>query len=384
MPLDLAPGDRKMMLVLVCAVTVLVVLIVLLTPAKDEDPGFPSTYSPHSHGAKAAFVLLSESGYNVERWTRPPQELPRRAAGTLLVLANPVMHAQPGEREAISGYLTSGGRVLAIGPGAAQLLPRDSITTLKVAQPEWHDIAPVLPSALTRGGPIKTDEYWRWKPDDASVVVHYASADGPAVISYSHGHGEVIWWLNQTPVTNAGIKESGNLELLLNSIGPPSTHVYWDEYYHVGRSGLWARVSDTPLKWLLWQAAAFFAAIVFTYSRRNGPIHALAVTSRLSPLEFVETLGGLYKRVGASGFAVEVAYGRFRHLLTRRLGLQRDVPSERLARAARERLGHKDAELLRTLVECESALRGPELDDKEALRLVRELNRHARALKLVP
>ncbi len=384
MPLDLAPADRKLMLYFAIGIGVLVLAIVVFTPREEPDPGFPSSYSPHSHGAEAAFLLLKESGYPVERWIQSPLDLPQPGAGTLLILANPIMPPEAGEREAMAQFLATGGRVLAIGPGAEHLLGRSDLRMLKVPQIEWHEVPPSLPSGLSRGGAIKTDEYWKWKPDDVSVLVHYASADGPLVISYPQAKGEVIWWTNSTPITNAAIHQAGNLELLLNSVGPAPDRILWDEFYHNSRKGLWARVSGTPLKWLLWQMAAFSLALLFTYSRRSGPLQALVTPSRLSPLEFVETLGGLYKRARASGFAVEVAGGRFRQMLTRRLGLQRDLGAEALARAARDRLGAKDPDVQRTLEECAEAEHDPELDDRTALRLVRELNDHARALKLIP
>src|SRR2546422_4760103 len=39
--------------------------------------------------------------------------------------------------------------------------------------------------------------------------------------SYSYGKGQVIWWAAATPLSNAGIRQRGNLNLFLNSVGPP-------------------------------------------------------------------------------------------------------------------------------------------------------------------
>ena len=57
--------------------------------------------------------------------------------------------------------------------------------------------------------------------------------DRPIVVSYKVGLGEVIWWGANTPLTNAAIAKSGNMALLLNSLGKPGeVRVFWDEYFH--------------------------------------------------------------------------------------------------------------------------------------------------------
>ena len=104
--------------------------------------------------------------------------------------------------------------------------------------------------------------------------------------------------------------------------------------------------------------------------------------SRLSPLEFVHTLGGLYQRAKATETALEVPFSRFRSLLTRRLGMKADTPSSDLAKAARERLGYEDGDLRNTLQEIEGCLHGRDLTDVKALDLVQRLSRHSRNMKL--
>jgi hypothetical protein len=78
--------------------------------------------------------------------------------------------------------------------------------------------------------------------------------------------------------------------------------------------------------------------VLFTFSRRSGPILSPAPVSRLSPLEFVETMGGLYQRAGAASIPIEVSYRRLRRELARRLGLPITTEDSELAIAARPRL----------------------------------------------
>ncbi len=74
-----------------------VVLVVLLgiTYAVGPAPaqrslGYPSSYASEWAGAKAAFLLLEEQGYHVERWEKSPEDLPANPDGALLVLAEPL------------------------------------------------------------------------------------------------------------------------------------------------------------------------------------------------------------------------------------------------------------------------------------------------------
>ena len=125
------------------------------------------------------------------------------------------------------------------------------------------------------------------------------------------------------PLTNAGIVRAGNLELFLNSMAGPSGEplsIYWDEYFHGARGSLWSYIAATPLPWGMLQIALLMLALMFTFSRRSGPIVQPAAVSRLSPLEFVETMGGLYQRAHAAPIAVAAAYRLLRLELIRRLG----------------------------------------------------------------
>ena len=77
-------------------------------------------------------------------------------------------------------------------------------------------------------------------------------------------------------------------------------------------------------------------AIFFTYSRRSGPVRPLVPQPRLSPLEFVDSLGGLYQRAHAASAAVGVAYQRFRYLLIKRVGLGSNASTKELNQALQQ------------------------------------------------
>lgn len=380
MPLMLKPEEKKAAIFFGIAVAVIIAVILISSPDKDKDPGFPSTTSSNSHGAKATYLMLQESGYSIERWYESPDQLPRNQKGSVLILAQPTLYPDSQEKQAISLFIRGGGRVLAIGVLAGAMLPIENVETLTVAHPAQDAISPSLPSLLTRGGPFKSDWASKWVVTSPDQLVHYSTPDGPVVISYRFGDGDVVWWASTVPLTNAGISEPGNLDLLLNSIGDRGAHIYWDEYFHSSRKSLWSRVEDTPLKWILAQMALFIGAALITYSRRNGPLRPLQERSRLSSLEFIETLGGLYRRSRSPRFAVEVAWDRFRNVILRKLGIQRDASPEFIERMCRERLRFEDDQFLQTLRACEAAGYDQDMTDAKALHLTQKLAEYQRKL----
>ena len=115
------------------------------------------------------------------------------------------------------------------------------------------------------------------------------------------------------------------------------------------------------------------AAVLFTFARRSGPIFIPVEVSRLSPLEFVDTLGGLYERAGAGSAGVSVSLQRLRTLLTRQLALPSSTSAVALAAAAEQRLGWRDKNLRDTLVSAEAATRQEKVTSRTALELVRSL-----------
>jgi len=385
-PIAIDKSDRRLLLWAAAVLLPIIVALALSARGKEEDSGVPSTYSAQAKGAKAAYLLLQDLGYKVERWERSPSELPVDAERTVLVLALPLRSPSQEEKNALQIYLSRGGKVLATGSTVEMYLPYADTDREPLPAPSWKEYQPQLLTSLTRGGAIRMSPGAYWNKASTACLAHYSDDGRPIVVSYRVGKGEVIWWGGSTPLTNAAIGSSGNLALLLNSLGEADdVHVYWDEYFHGYRSSVGSYFwHSLPIMYALLQCLVIFALVVFTYSRRNGPIHPWGEPVRLSPLEFVHTLGNLYRRANAAHSALEVPYTRFRVLAIRQLGLKTDVSSADLARAVRNRLGYKDDDLDKLLQQIETALYDPGLDEAQALELVQQLSHHGQNLKLIP
>ena len=382
MPMNLSSSDRRLLLWAAVIVTVLVIALAVFSSSQQESE-VTTSYSADSAGAKAAFMLLQQQGYKVERWEQSPNQLPADVANTTLVLASPFNPPSKQEKISLQLFLSRGGRILATGYTASPFLPQADSVPEMLAGPAWKSFEPQLVSPLTRAGTIRMSPSAYWKSSHAFCLVHYADGERPVVVSYKVGKGEVIWWASSIPLTNAGISAAGNLALLLNSLGNGDVHILWDEYFHGYRQTLGAYFSEPPLMFGLLQGVLLLLVVVLTFSRRSLPIHPLQENSRLSPLEFVETLGGLYHRAKATHAALEVPYMRFRTIVTRRLGLRTDISADDLARSVRNRLAYKDNSLTELLRRIEATLAQDEPGEQVVLGLAQELNHHMQNLKLL-
>jgi hypothetical protein len=376
MPALFDARDRQLVIGAVVTMVVLLGLTYVLRPVPAQQAiGRPSSYSTDWLGTKAAFLLLQESGYRVERWESPPEELPEDAAATTLIFAEPSERGTSAERAAVSRFVSAGGRLLVMGASGASFAPQSAALPIPDSDLTPKPFSALLPSPLSRNAPevtmVAPDE---WSSLEPSQLAIYGRNGKPGVVWYRYGKGQVIWWAIASPISNGSIREKTNLALFMNSVGPPNSHVLWDEYFHGMRRSLSSYFAETPLPWAGLQIACAFAAALFTFSRRSGPVRIPAGESRLSPLEFVDTLGSLYQSAHAAPAAVEIVYQRLRLSLVRRLGISARAKLPELCQAAADRLGWPANALFNTLSDAERAMRDINLENSEALELVGELH----------
>jgi uncharacterized protein DUF4350 len=384
----LDPGDRKLLLIAGAILLLLIVATVVFAPPPDEaeGQGVPTTYSTMNSGAQAAYLLLRELGYRSERWEKSPTELPDDAEGKILILAGPLDFPDKKERDALQAFVRSGGWIVYAGNfpflflGSGDAAPKWDTNPVSLAQ----SFPALAPSLLTHDAPkITMFASNRWEVSDGTQVPLYGKADEPVVVTWKLEKGRVLWWAAPTPITNSGITRDGNLPFFLDCIqsarpgaSPSETTVLWDEYFHGYRGSLWDYFAETPVPWAIFQLALVAVFVLLAFGRRSGPLYAPAAVSRLSPLEFVDTLGDLYRRASAGSAAVRVAYQRFRTTLVRRLALAPSISNMQLDAAVRERLAWKQPGLIDTLQRAEKAARESDVPGTDALKIVQALEHY--------
>lgn len=381
MPPALNRGDRRL-LVLAGIVLAIVLGVAFVIASGTGDRGEVTTsYSSSSAGCKAVYLLLAASGYRVERWEDSPTAL-SDPASTTLVLAEPSELATDVERAAIDAFMREGGHVIATGPDSAWFLPGGETRPRPPTGHTWITMPAMAPSAITAAAPeITIASRATWVQTGWLVVPLYGDDRGPSVIEMTVGSGRAMWWEAATPLTNAGITIANNLAFVLASLGPPGERrILWDEYFHGRRRTLAASIWHSPTKWIGLQLAFVCLVVLLTYARRSGPIIPPVRESRLSPLEFVRTLGSLYERAGASSVAVEAADRRARYWLARRFGVSARASSADMASAIARRTGRDTTALAAALAASEAGSAPGGLDDQGALAIVRALGDETRSL----
>jgi len=367
----------------------LIVATVVLAPASDEEegPGTPTTYSTANGGAQAAYLLLRELGYRSERWEKSPLDLPADAEGKILILAGPIDLPDKKERDSLLGFVRAGGWIIYSGNVPFLFVETGAVAppSLTPASSVPRDTFPAIaPSPFTQGASkITMNASYRWVASDGAQVPLYGEPEEPVVVTWRLEKGRVLWWDAPTPITNSGISMDGNLPFFLGCIqavrpgaSPGETTVLWDEYFHGYRGSLWDYFEVTPVPWAILQLALVAVFVLLAFGRRSGPIYAPAAVSRLSPLEFVDTLGDLYRRASAGSAAVRVAYQRFRTQLVRRLALAPSISNMQLDAAVRERLGWRQPGFIDTLQRAEKAARESDVPGSDALKIVQALEHY--------
>ena len=383
MPAAVSAGDRKILFVAGGAFLLLVALGFLFAPSGSAGADAATTYSSASEGAKAAYLLLQETGYHVERWQHPATEL-KPDSNTVLIIADPGVLPNGKQKDSIERFVSGGGRVITTGIRGARFLPEDSSEYDEAPTSPWAEFKALTPSGITRAAPqITLAPVARWA--GGAGVGLYGDVDHTVVTHIPHGKGDILWMASATPLTNAGITQSGNLEFMLAAIGDKQrTRVLFDEYVHGYGENDESERSHPLMTALLLQSLVLGVAAILTFSRRSGPLRPMPAESRLAPLEFVETLGGLYQQAHAASVAVDVYYQRFQYWMTRRLGVGNKATPEDLDRAVRDRWNLHEDEFLATLQAAAAARYHADLPQKEALRIVQSLYAYAVKLKLFP
>jgi len=380
--MQLSVGDRRILIITAAIFVVMVVAAFLLNRSTDSNAETPTIYSTASGGSKAAYVLLKESGYRTDSWEQPLAEL-GEGKGKFLILAEPAGYPTKEDQQRLARFLRSGGRVLAAGRFVGFYLPDNHSTIDSPFDTTWKRVSAIGLSPITRAAPSITlvpAAHWR---SEKSGIALYGEALAPLVVEYKVGDGSVLWLASPTPLTNAGVKEPGNLEFLLAAVGAPGENqILWDEYVHGYQLTTPRHATHRILGWIALQLTICAVAILLMYSRRSAPVWLPFSQSRLSPLEFVRTLGTLYDQARAGSVALEICYQRFRYLLTRRLGVPVSTSVDDLDRAVRQRWNLQDKNFAATLRDCESYRYDLSVRPQIALHLIQELFDYAERLQL--
>jgi hypothetical protein len=369
--------DRRLLLwSLGIAVALAVALGFLVPNGNGNDNPLPSTYLSGQHGARAAYETLLRANYPIERWERPLYELANTAGpDTVVIFAEPFTRERD-DIQAVRQILERGGRVLSTGYWGGSILPGGQADTPREFNFAACRLEPEGLDALANSGEVWMVPEASWQVGNPTHRIQYSCAGQPAVVEYDYGKGHVVWWASAMPLENGSLARANNLDLLLNSLGPrEGHHFFWDESLHGDVRSDWSYASG-PARNLLWIGLPILGLlIVFSFSRRRGPVRELPQAPRAAPIEFLDALGSLYRGAGASSTAVAVALERFRRHTLRLCGLRSGpMGASELAAAIRRRFPHIDTSLEADLLACEDASWSETVEPRVALKLIQALH----------
>ena len=349
-----------------------------------------SSFAAHPDGARAAVLVLKDLGYAVDRSFEPVATIRRLPEQTTLVLASPSTPPSEQDVRALKTFVERGGIVLATGPSAAAFLPgvppsrgrTNQDGTLRLVRPRRQDRA--VAGALSDGIPAIELPAAGPLPVDSPFIVVYGTDLAPAVITARFEKGRAIWWAGSAPLANGGIGRPQHIELLVNALGPPHARtILWDEFYHGHTRSMWSYLAGTPFFFAVLQLAGLTGLALFTYSRRRRPIREPVIAPRTSPLEFIDTMGGLYEQARASAAAVSTVYAHARRRLLAALGMPPTTPDDRLATAAGERLALDAGALSSVLASARASAADASIAPRQALAIVSDLQGIAARIEAV-
>jgi hypothetical protein len=388
-------ADRRIVLWLLAVVAVVVLLTAFVAPVTRDDDPMPTTYNSGTHGAKAAFLLLTRLGYTVSRADAAAADTldSADAAHTTYILAGPYLpneEAQKRDYGSIERFLQRGGRVLATGSRGAYFLPGGRTGNATQFVGELCTSTPEGMGELAQAGPISTYDVTPWDALEPAVHVDQRCGTDAVVVHRSYaGGGEMIWWASAEPLTSRGIARDNSLHLLLLAVGQATgdhaRRVIFDEFYHAQQGSPSDYLKGLPLRSLIVQASLLVALLLLSYSRRSGPIREPMRLPRSSPIEFARNMGALYERAGATEPATEAARRRLIQFLVSACGLTvaaASAPASEVAGVIGDRFGIDPGPLAQVLERADAA-RYDKLRPRDALTLVRAVDREIHRLRSV-
>ncbi|HEV8656371.1 MAG TPA: DUF4350 domain-containing protein [Candidatus Limnocylindria bacterium] len=333
-----------------------------------------SVYDETSSGAAVLRRYFNAAGVRTSTVEGDRFAIDRQRIGVLFVLGASELYT-PADAEAVSAFVRAGGTVVVateLGLFERALLDAFDVRVVGVGTPGTHALAnvafadpPARRMAVDRAGALAVGT--------AGLAL---ATDGrsPIVAMKRQGRGSVYVVGSLGPFLASGLGQSDNGRFVLGLAADAlrsGTEVAFDEYHH----GFHPTTDVLVLLQRTWPGRALvFASIAgFLYlvlsGRRLGPPVPLDPRPARSSLEFIRGFAGLVRRSGRGEIARRRLRRDLRGGLARRLGLDPDMPFDRVlvtlaatdreraaeARAVDDALGRRlrEDQLLRTVAQIE-------------------------------
>jgi len=295
--------DTKLSIGILLLLVLVTIFAAIQNQAQQENPKL-SSISSTPDGALALKLWVQKLHYNVDEQVLP-NFLPPKNVSTLFML-EPLFPTED-ELQALDDWVDAGGTLIAIGEqyGMYSLIDHYKFDFLYLSDqngpPATENPLFDSPAALDLNR-AKVRIALQSGRDDFVVLV--AEKGQPVLVSFEQGKGRVILGTMTESFTNAGLKETGNPELVLNILALAQTKgaIWFDEWHHGVRSGEQILgpsefLRRTPVGRSIHFAALIIFLVLFIQGRGFGrPVPLLQETRRRGALEHITGIANLSRR----------------------------------------------------------------------------------------
>lgn len=340
---------RPWLIPLLAAIFLMIASIVTISPTGDYGRRWqPTTYNYSLYGWRAAADYLEAIGAEPKRWRLPLHELSMES-GRVLFLTRGIHPLRepltPDEIEAVLTWTRAGNRLVLAGPWheeiAGSLLLQRAGVELDLSRSRSQpfqfsaDNAYGLLRARLLAQPeestrLNQDLRQLTLPETAPlpitlnrlIRVLWKSAEGPIVVSFDVGQGEIIWTATAGIFDNQHLQRSDNLEFFLRlSSGADGTpRVTFDEFHHGFQDhfnlGKIITLGSVPVV----VAMTLLILVIYLVSTlpRISRIYPAAASHPGATREHIQAAGRLYWRGGHLVSCLRLLHHHVRHRLSQR------------------------------------------------------------------
>ncbi|MFZ0544076.1 MAG: DUF4350 domain-containing protein [Candidatus Promineifilaceae bacterium] len=290
----------------ILAVLVIVTAFGAVRQAQGQQlPPFTS-YSNAPSGVRAFNLWLEALSYNVRNITYENYRIPDET--NLVLILQPSTTLTEAHMTLLDEWVEEGGTLVLAGDRTSTLFAAEhygfELTFLSDVADSFSEQLPLFQSPLI-GGVVTGPTATFWRTDRTDFITHLAVGSRPVVVSFAQGDGRVFLSATPYPFSNAGLKEAGNPEMVLNlvSAAGEGNNVWFDEWHHgirassttISGPGEWLRYSPVGQA-ILYVVGIFFLAVVLNGRHFGKPKPLPREINRRTPLEYITAIANLNRR----------------------------------------------------------------------------------------
>lgn len=382
--------DAWLTIALVGVLVLVTIAVAVLQARQQGEENIPSYSSISSApgGARALWLWLDELGFSVRNDAGSDFQLPDQAG--LVLMLEPREPVTDIEWVQLDAWVEDGGTLLLAGErwGTALALQHYEVELVYLEGQESISATVQTPLlASPPPGPIPARVRAFLRTDRHDYVTSMAAGARPVLISLEQGAGRVFLCAAPFPFSNAGLKQAGNPELVLNLVTAAKQRgTIWFDEWHLGLRSAPEEILG-PEQWLrsspAGHAILFAAALVFVFLVLRGrhfgrPVPPPRLTARRAPLEHATAIANLRRRAGHRGAVLDQYHSSLKRDLGKRYRLNPTLPDKEYAAQLAKYNSNIDAEALIRLL---ARLRQPAVGDAEMVQIAAEA---AQWLKEIP